>query len=477
MATIDVYNGISEEYAKKAVSNEQFTNAMKAAEETAKMSADDYDFSRRFVQRALKTDPELSADAMRVLIKKVPALAGKRVDQLPANIKALYSKIVETGKINREYALNYCFLKCLPIVNSSFSRFAKVARSLRTHEGSDIYSEYATEAYLKFMYMMQGDYFMKTDIPAGATKIGGSFNFEKVKTKIEKEKASNKSKNSKYDFFDALRGRFYQELLNTGRDMLYTASNDGAAGQQKTYTDEEGKTRVKRSALGNISLDSEAISSKDSSDFSLEDKITSEYINNSGKISDNDAYNEADAFMDKWRDCCEDTQNTFDGITSRWEVKAYTRDGKEKPNRKAKAFKFLIINAVGQGGLTSSADMAKAIYSDQAKPSEWWATDIMGTGNPNYKEASVMTILKDYGITMEGIINACNKVGIEKVLAPLDGIGSPLPQNEVVQKITAIGKGLSKGRDILNETKESMEIERLSKVKLVEEFFRDRIAV
>ncbi len=154
-------------------------------------------------------------------------------------------------------------------------------------------------------------------------------------------------------------------------------------------------------------------------------------------------------FLEKWNNCCNDTKYRF----NRWSLIKKLADGTEKPNRKAKVLKYLVINALKSGGSTRAKDVYDALYSDTTNPKQKWDGEISGTLANGNKELSMVGILKDYNITINEIIEACKDLGVNEVLGKLKGMGSQLPDSNLKDYATSLGKDIANGNDILNEHK------------------------
>jgi hypothetical protein len=165
-----------------------------------------------------------------------------------------------------------------------------------------------------------------------------------------------------------------------------------------------------------------------------------EYYDNTKDYSD---------FLEKWNNCCNDTKYRF----NRWSLIKKSADGTEKPNRKAKVLKYLVINALKSGGSARAKDVYDALYSDTNNPKQKWDGEISGTLANGNKELSLIGILKDYNITINEIIEACKDLGVNEVLGKLKGMGSQLPNSSLKDQATILGKDLANGNDILNEHK------------------------
>lgn len=163
----------------------------------------------------------------------------------------------------------------------------------------------------------------------------------------------------------------------------------------------------------------------------------------------NDEEKDYSEFLKKWTGCCNDTKYKF----NRWAFIRKSSDGIEKPNRKAKILKFLIINALESLGTKGAKDIYTSLYNDVSSPKTKWDSEIAGTLPNSNKELTLKGILSDYNITITEIVDACRDLGVDVVLGKLKGMGSKLPQSDLQKQVTAAGLQLANGRDILNENK------------------------
>lgn len=142
-----------------------------------------------------------------------------------------------------------------------------------------------------------------------------------------------------------------------------------------------------------------------------------------------------DAFylFKQWDDCSKD---------SRW-----IGTSANKPSRKAKVFKFLVLNALDDLNYKQLKDIYTDLYSDIQNPKQKFEQDIFR--NP---KTSVSAILKDYDLTIEDIVSLCKlpEIGTEKVLGKLKGKGLDLPDNVKNGNVSDIIKN-KYNRDLLNE--------------------------
>jgi len=497
-----VTKGINEKIAKKHfLSSTEYTNAMNSARARAKICSSPFEFSERTVRTALKTDSEITADIDNGILNIAAKKIGKDPSQLNDALKKMLMDKTATARAAnkkraiavRKASLDYCFLKCMNIVGTAFHNKHEASRAYAntvksSYDGSsynESYSTYVSEAYLKFMFMMQDSAYLKGSSYIGEfsekkakekkvpeklwpslkakksvtlddgtvvkpedvfTNRKASFNFNSVKAAIEKN--SGNSKIANYDYFNALQGRFYAELQNTNRDLLADETQEGVTGlgvqKSVTFKDASGKTVTKNviNSLDSTSFQTEK-NGKDE-EMSAEDSMEYKYMQSKGLLGNEIEADEATkAFMDKWEDCCNDVHYVKQGKPNRWSHVKKSADGTEKPNRKAKIFKYIIINALSQLGSASAKDLYNDFYKDTTNPKQKWDGEISGTLANGNKELSLFGILDEYDITAADVINACNVLGADVVLGKLKGKGSQLPDSPLKAIGTKAGKQLT----------------------------------
>jgi len=494
-----VTKGINERIAKKYfVSSTEYTAAMNLAYERAKRSETPLQFSADAVKAALLTDSQIDYLAKR---NTTIVLKGKNADRSTVD---KYYKIFKKAKTSeRKKSLDYCFLKCMSTVSAAFHNKNEASRAYnnttRTYGDShnDSYEAYISEAYMKFLFMMQDGSYLKSgykgtfsakkfadfaddklksgkmkkseyqnflkDLKDGKSIIydgvehkpeefytirQASFNFDAITKAIDANKNKGSSKIPNYDYFNAIQGRFYAELLNTNRDLLADETQEGISGlgtqKSVTFKGADGKdiTRNVINTVDSTSFQTEK-NGKDE-EMSAEDSMEYKYMKSNGLLTnDIEADAATNAFMEKWEECCKDVHYTSQGKPNRWAYVKKTADGKEKPNRKAKILKYIIINALSGLGSSSSKDLYEDFYNDIPNPKQKWDGEVAGTLTNGNKELSIKYILEEYNIQVPEIINACNVLGADVVLGKLKGMGSQLPDSETKRKGTAAGKQIT----------------------------------
>lgn len=519
-----ITKGIDEKIAKKHfLSSTEYTNAMNSARARAKVCNSEFEFSEKTLRTALKTDAELNATIDDGIVVMAAKKIGKNPDQITDALKKLLLEKTATIRAAnkkramavRKASLDYCFLKCMKTVSASYHNKLEASRAYTntvkfTYDGSsynDSYGAYVSEAYLKFMFMMQDNAYLKgsnyigefsekkakehkvpenlwADLKAkkAVTLEDGkvvkpedvfvtrkaSFNIDSVKNAITKSKGNSKIEN--YNFFNALQGRFYAELQNTNRELLADETQEGVSGLgvQKSvkFKDADGK-EITRNVINTVDATSfQTEKNGKDEEMSAEDSMEYKYMKDNGLLGNSaEAAVEMDEatreFMEKWTNCCNDIYYVEEGKPNRWSHVKKSADGTEKPNRKAKIFKYIIINALSQLGSSSAKDLYTDFYNDIANPKQKWDGEISGTLANGNKENSLFGILHDYDIRPADVINACNVLGADVVLGKLKGKGSALPESPSKTIGTKAGKQLTGkvvngvevegDRDLLNE--------------------------
>lgn len=419
--------------------------AHKQTAESSFMSTKQFNEAMDFAKKVATKFPRFSQLEFSRLIVNIAVNTETRSDYYNGAIKVGLKKAVAndladlfTSPENRKAALNYCFLYCLKVISARYSRKVKdFGKRIDSHGNSrkknEDWLDYFSEAYLKYNLMMRGGW---VDDKNGGKKFKkATLNLSEIDDTVRKHKGDNN-----YTYFKGVSGWLSLELLNTNRDIYTDDLNHGL----NTYNARD----TKKDKITYTSFDAPGASTTDDDGYSRADKLAMDYMNSSGNTNEINVADIDDDFMNDWLACCKD---------KRWESSGTKeiKDGAPQTGRKAKAFKFLILNALGKLNYESRKDMYNAIYGDKSNPKQYWDREITGTSEGT-SEFSVAGILDDYEIDVNKVIEYCNLYGVDRILGPLKGIGEQLPDNSDIEKVSNFGKEESKShRDILKESRKS----------------------